>query len=195
MSNFTIITAQGHASGGELNLILLLGIAVFAGTIGAKLFQKLKIPQIVGYVTIGIILGPVAGVIKPQSVETLETFNLFALGIIGFLIGGELKREIFVKFGRQVMTILLFEGMAAFFLVGCVSFGIMMLFKDWQTSLAVAVVFAAICSATDPASTINVLWEYKTRGPVTTMVTAIVALDDALALVLYAGILFVFPDC
>ncbi len=46
-------------------------------------------------------------------------------------------------------------------------------------------VFGAICAATDPASTVNVLWEYKTRGPLTTMLTAIVALDDALALILY----------
>ena len=54
-----------------------------------------------------------------------------------------------------------------------------------QIALAIGVVFGAICSATDPASTVNVLWEYKTRGPLTTMLTAIVALDDALALVLY----------
>jgi Kef-type K+ transport system membrane component KefB len=58
-------------------------------------------------------------------------------------------------------------------------------FYDWQTALAVGVVFGAICAATDPASTMNVLWEYKTRGPLTTMLTAIVALDDALALILY----------
>ncbi|MDD5459849.1 MAG: cation:proton antiporter [Phycisphaerae bacterium] len=186
MSDIPAILAQGHIVSGEINLILLIGIAVFVGTVGAKVFQRLRIPQIVGYVTIGIVLGPVTGVITAETVDLLETFNLFALGIIGFLIGGELKRDIFIKYGRQVMTILMFEGMTAFFLVGGVSFAIMIFFKDWQTSLAVAVVFAAICAATDPASTINVLWEYKTRGPITTMVTAIVALDDALALVLYA---------
>jgi NhaP-type Na+/H+ or K+/H+ antiporter len=59
------------------------------------------------------------------------------------------------------------------------------LFFGWRMALAVGVVFGAICSATDPASTVSVLWEYKTRGPLTTMLTAIVALDDALALVLY----------
>jgi len=169
----------------NLNLILLMGIAIFFGTVGAKIFQRIHIPQIIGYITIGIILGPVLKIISPQTVQTLELFNLFALGIIGFLIGGELTRDVFLKFGKQVFAILLFEGGIAFLLVVIVSFLALNYFYDWQTALAVGVVFGAICSATDPASTVNVLWEYKTRGPLTTMLTAIVALDDALALVLY----------
>jgi len=172
--------------GEQVNIILLIGIAIFTGTVGAKVIQKFHIPQIIGYVVIGLILGPLLGVISAETVVTLEPFNLFALGVIGFLIGGELKREIFVKFGRQVIAILLFEGLAAFLLVGVLSFGIMICFYDWKMSLAVSVVLAAICAATDPASTVSVLWEYKARGPLTTMLTAVVALDDALALVLYA---------
>lgn len=87
---------------GGFNFLLMIGIAVFGGTVGAKLFQRLRIPQVVGYVTIGLVLGPVLHIIPPQAVESLEPFNLFALGIIGFLVGGELKKEIFVKFSRQV---------------------------------------------------------------------------------------------
>jgi len=173
----------------HLNIILLMGLAIFFGTSGGGIFQRLHIPRIIGYVTIGIVLGPVLKIISQQTVQNLELFNLFALGVIGFLIGGELTRDIFTKFGRQVFAILLFEGGVAFLLVLAVSF---IAFRsltdyDWQTSLAVALVFGAICSATDPASTVNVLWEYKSRGPLTTMLTAIVALDDALALVLYIG--------
>jgi len=167
------------------NFLLMIGIAIFGGTVGAKLFQKLHIPQVVGYVAIGLLLGPVLRIIPPKAVESLEPFNLFALGIIGFLVGGELKREIFVKFGKQVPIVLLFEGVTAFVLVGVFSFLAMWYFSNWETALAVAVVFGAICSATDPASTIAVLWEYKARGPLTSMLTAIVTLDDALALVLY----------
>jgi len=173
------------AQGRDINLVLLIGLAIFFGTAGAKIFQRLRIPQIVGYIIVGIILGPLLTIISKQTLETLEPFNLFALGVIGFLIGGELKREVFAKFGKQVFAILLFEGLAAFVLVGVFSFLVMLYFAPWQTALAAAVVFGAICAATDPASTVNVLWEYKTRGPITTMLTAIVALDDALALVLY----------
>ena len=170
----------------EMNIILLVGIAIFGGTVGARIFHQLNIPRIVGYVAIGIILGPWLGIISQRTISDLEPFNMFALGIIGFLIGGELKREIFTKFGKQVITILLFEGLAAFFLVGTLSFAITWYFSDWKTALAVGVVFGAICSATDPASTMSVLWECKSRGPLTSMLTAIVALDDALALTLYA---------
>lgn len=179
------VLATTLAESEELNIILLIGIAIFGGTIGAGVFQRLNIPRIVGYVAIGILLGPVFGVISERTIQDLEPFNMFALGIIGFLIGGELKREIFVRFGRQVFSILLFEGLAACLLVGSLTFAIMWYFADWKTALAVAVVFGAICAATDPASTMSVLWEYKTRGPLTSMLTAIVALDDALALVLY----------
>ena len=174
------------AEGIGTNFILLMGAAILCGMVAAKVIRKLRIPQIVGYVAIGMVLGPILKIIPPESVRMMEPFNLFALGIIGFLVGGELKRDIFIKFGKQVPIVLLFEGVTAFVLVGVFSFLVMWYFSNWQTALAVAVVFGAICSATDPASTIAVLWEYKARGPLTSMLTAIVTLDDALALVLYA---------
>jgi len=180
------LLANISAQSEEFNIILLIGIAIFGGTVGARIFHRLGIPRIVGYVAIGIVLGPLLGIISQRTITDLEPFNMFALGIIGFLIGGELKREIFVKFGRQVIDILLFEGLAAFMLVGVLSFAITWYFSDWKTALAVGVIFGAICAATDPASTMSVLWECKARGPLTTMLTAIVALDDALALILYA---------
>jgi Kef-type K+ transport system membrane component KefB/predicted transcriptional regulator len=168
------------------NHILIIGGAIFAGIVAAWFVKKLHIPQIVGYVAIGVILGPVLGFIPQKEVKSLELFNMVALGLIGFLVGGELKRDIFVKFGNQVPIVLIFEGVTAFLLVGVFTFLAMWHFSDWKTASAVAVVFAAICSATDPASTIAVLWEYKARGPLTAMLTAIVTLDDALALILYA---------
>jgi Kef-type K+ transport system membrane component KefB len=172
-------------------LLLLLGIAIFGGFVGAKIFKKLKIPQIVGYVVIGVVLGPIldlfdCAVISQDTIEMLEPFNVFALGIIGFLVGGELKKDIFVRFGKQVPIILILEGVTAFLFVGIFTFIVMMFSFGWEKSLAVAVVFASICSATDPASTISVLWEYKARGPLSSMLAAIVTLDDALALFLYA---------
>ncbi len=59
-----------------LNIFLLLGIAIFGGTVGAKIIQQLHIPQIVGYIIIGVILGPVLGVISPKTIEALEPINL-----------------------------------------------------------------------------------------------------------------------
>jgi len=171
----------------HLNAVLILGIAIFAGTVGARLFQRLRIPQVVGYVFIGIVIGPMLlKVIDIETVRKFEPFNYFALGIIGFMVGGELKKDIFIKFGKQAMSILVFEGVTAFLLVGLLSFGITLYFTDFATAAAVGVVFGGICTATDPASTLQVLWEYKCRGALSSMLMAIVALDDALALLLYA---------
>jgi Kef-type K+ transport system membrane component KefB/predicted transcriptional regulator len=171
----------------HLNLLFLLGIAVFGGTVGAKIFQKLRIPQVVGYIIIGLIIGESGlRVVSKNVINLLEPLNYFALGIIGFMIGGELKREIFKKYGKQLTAIMLAEGMGAFLLVG-IAVTILVYFFTHEIKLAIAlgVVLGAISSATDPASTIQVLWEYKTRGPLTTAAVAITALDDALALSLY----------
>ncbi|MFI4911283.1 MAG: cation:proton antiporter [Sedimentisphaeraceae bacterium JB056] len=171
----------------HLNVILMMGIVIFGGIIGAKLFQKLHIPQVIGYIVIGLIIGESGfRLVGADTIKTLEPLNYFALGIIGFMIGGELKSELFKKYGKQFTAILIGEGVLAFVIVGCVSTGVAYLFtKDAKLSVALGVVLGAISSATDPASTIQVMWEYKTRGVLTTAATAIVALDDALALTLY----------
>jgi Kef-type K+ transport system membrane component KefB len=168
-------------------ILILLGMGVFGGLLGASLFQRLRIPQVVGYIAIGLLIGEVGfGFVNAEAVNRLETLNLFALGIIGFLVGGELQFEIFKKQGKQLFAILIFEGVGAFFIVGIPITLIMFTMLDsWPTALATGIVFGAIASATDPASTLNVLWEYRSRGTLTTTLIAIVALDDALAMTLY----------
>ncbi len=168
------------------NVVLLLGIAIFAGTVGAKVIQKLHIPQIVGYIVIGIILGPLLEIISHDMVQDLRPLSLFALGIIGFMIGGELRSDVFKKYGRQFFIILFSQGVGAFLLVAIIaSIALRLLRFDMSTSVAIGLVLGAIASATAPAATVNVLWEYKTKGPLTAAILAIVALDDALALLLY----------
>ncbi len=171
----------------ELNLVLVIGIAVFGGAVGADIFRKLRIPQVVGFVVIGLLLGESGlNLISRNVVETFSPFNMFALGIIGFMIGGELRGEEFSKYGKQFFIILCSEGLAAFVLVALLSgFAALYFTGDVSTSIAIALILGAVASATAPAATVNVLWEYKTRGPLTSTVLAIVALDDGLALLLY----------
>ena len=179
------------------NVLVILGIAVFCGMIGALIFQKLKFPQVVGNIIIGLILGEsVTGLISQADIANLKTFNLFALGIIGFLVGGELKIETFKKYAKQFLSILFFEGMFCFFMVG-IATGLLVyaICRQVIPSIAVGLVFGAISSATDPASTIDVIWEYRAKGIMTTAIIAVVALDDALAMTLWGistGILQIF---
>ncbi|UCE99327.1 MAG: cation:proton antiporter [Planctomycetota bacterium] len=178
------ILAQGIE---HLNIILLMGLAIFFGTAGARIFQRFHIPTVVGYVVIGLIIGESGlNLIGRDTVETLALFNMFALGIIGFMIGGELRRDVFRKYGNQFFIILCCEGITAFILVAILSGFVAWYFTaNFQTSIAMALILGAIASATAPAATVSVLWEYKTRGPLTSAVLAIVALDDGLSLLLY----------
>jgi len=171
----------------DTGLLFLFGIAIFGGILSALVFKKAKVPQVLGYIVAGIIIGQSGfKLISLNHINHLTPFNYFALGIIGFLVGSEIHFSDMKKYGKQFSLILLAEGILAFLLVGSAVTGILY----WITgSLAVALaggmVFGAIASATDPASTINVIWEYRAAGILTTTVIAIVALDDALAMFLY----------
>jgi Kef-type K+ transport system membrane component KefB len=179
--------------------ILLIGIAVILGSAGGRIFARLRVPQVVGYIIIGILAILVGGAwfhdITPEDLKQLEPISLFALTIIGFSVGGELKKEVFQKHGKGFVIVLLCEGLtAALFvtiLTGLVTCpwsklaggSIFRVLAHGNWSLAI--LLGAIASATAPAATVDVLWEYKTRGILTTTVMAIVALDDGLALLLY----------
>ena len=172
----------------HIPVLLLIGSAILAGTVGGRLFQFLRIPQVVGYIIIGIVVGKSGLRLVDDSVlQALLPLNFLALGMIGFLIGGELRGHLFRKHGRQFFTILLAEGVTAAILVGLLVTGVTYLAtSELRTSIAFGLLLGAIASATAPAATVDVLWEYKTRGILATTVLAIVALDDGLALVLYS---------
>lgn len=170
------------------NLILLLGLIMFLGAIGGRLFQKLKIPQVVGYIVIGVLIGQSGFQILSISVITaLEPLSSVALSLIGFLIGAELKLNVIKKYGKQFIGILLLEAIVPFFVVGTVVTVVSyFVTKDFNTSLALGLLLGSISSATAPAATTDVLKENRTRGPLTVTVLGIVAMDDAVALILYA---------
>lgn len=162
------------------HIILITALSLIIGVFGARLFKNLKIPQVVGYIVIGLILG-VSGfnLVTEKIVMDFAPLNYIALGIIGFLVGGELKASVFKKFGKTLIIILLFEGLFAFIFVTLIVY-------FFTHNFPMAIILGALASATAPAATVDVLWEYKAAGSLTTFVFAIVALDDGLALLLYS---------
>jgi len=163
----------------ELDILLVLGIALASGLIGAKIFKRLKLPQVVGYILMGAIIGTSGfGMLHHDLVDTLTPVSNFALGIIGFMIGGELKLSVFRKMGRSIFTILFAEVLISF---GCVVLTVWIITGE----LHIALIFGALATATAPAATVDVLWEYKSSGVLSTTILAIVGLDDALALIVY----------
>ena len=161
------------------HILLLLGIAIFFGLTGGRLFKKIKVPQVVGYIIIGVILGrSVLKFYDAGTLEQLRPFTNFALGIIGFMIGGEIRLDTFKKYGKKFLTILFCEASLAFFLVAIATTLI-------TGKIYLGILLGALASATAPAATVDVIWEYKARGILATTIFAIVAMDDAFALILY----------
>ncbi len=171
----------------DFGILFILGLGATGGILGASLFQRFRIPQVVGYIAIGILIGQSGlGIVTHHDILALRSFNLFALGLIGFLVGGEIHFETLRRYRKQFSALLLGEGLGAFFLVALPTALVVWLYThNLSTAGAAGIVFGAIASATDPASTLDVLWEYRARGLLTTTLVAIVALDDALAMTLY----------
>ncbi|RKY41476.1 MAG: cation:proton antiporter [Candidatus Makaraimicrobium thalassicum] len=162
-----------------MNILLVIGIIILLGTIGGRIFRKLNLPQVMGYIIIGLLLGEsFHGFLSGPVLDSFRPITSLALGIIGFMIGSELRFDRFKRYSRSIYTILFVEAFLTFFVVAAVAALI-------TKKIYMGLMLGALASATAPAATYSVLGEYKARGPLTTTTLSIVALDDALALLIY----------
>lgn len=163
-----------------LDVLFLLGLALLLGFWGGNSVTRLRSPQVVGFIIIGVLLGESGvGIIGQEVLEKLEVIGFIALAIIGFDVGGELTIDVLRKLGRSIITITVLETMGAFILVTIVVYAYM---KDLSTAL----IFGALACATAPAATVDVVREYRSSGPLTSTLFGVVALDDAAAIINYA---------
>ena len=170
-----------------MQIVFLLGLILVSGLATGRVFEKIGIPQVVGYIVIGVVLGDsVTHLIPGDLLDDLSAITSIALAFIGFMVGGELKHSVFKKYGKQFLVILLCEGLLAMLVVATLT-----ILLTGNTPLGI--LLGALSSATAPAATVDVLWEYRSKGPLTTTILAIVALDDGLALILY-GFAFAFAS-
>ena len=164
----------------EPHILSVIGMIIAVSFLGSKLFQRLGIPQVVGFILIGVLLGPsLLNVVPLELSEQLIIVSEIALGLIGFDIGSHLLFSELRRLGRSILFILVFEAFGTFALV---TLGIYLLTQSWYT----AFIFGALASATAPAATVDVLAEYDAKGPLTTTLLAVVGMDDALALLLFS---------
>ena len=162
-----------------MNILLVIGLIILLGTIGGRIIRKFNLPQVMGYMLIGLLLGEsFHGVLAGEVLDSFRPIINLALGIIGFMIGAELRFDRFKRYSRSIYTILFFEAFLTFFLVAATVIAL-------TQKVYMGLILGALASATAPAATYSVLGEYKARGPVTMTTLSIVALDDALALLLY----------
>ncbi|GAB4371917.1 MAG: cation:proton antiporter [Spirochaetales bacterium] len=171
----------------HLNVLLLLGLVLFGGTIGAAYFKKARIPQVIAYLVLGILVGNSGfHLLSGKFLTSFEPFNYLALGLISFALGGELDLSLLRKHGKVLTWVLFLEALGAFILVGVGFFLLGRLFFDSTTSLVMGMLAGSIASATAAAGTTDVLWEYRAKGILTTTLLGVIALDDVLALLLFA---------
>jgi Kef-type K+ transport system membrane component KefB len=160
--------------------LAVIGLIIAVAFLGSKLFQRLGIPQVVGFIVMGVLLGTsFLKVVPLELAEELVFISEIALGLIGFDMGSHLRLGELRQVGRSLVFVLLFEAIGTFAIVTA---GVYAITQSWHTAL----IFGALSSATAPAATVDVLAEYDAKGPLTTSLLAVVGMDDALALILYS---------
>ena len=175
------------------DLALAIGVMITVGLLGGVLSNKIKFPRITGYIIVGILLSPsVLNLISPATIAKLDIITHIALGIIAYLIGASLRMESIRKLGRGIVWITPFQSLGAW-LVGTlvIAFVTPLILSTpgatfMSNYLPMALVIGAMAAATAPAAVMAIIREYKARGPFTTTLLAVVALDDAIAVIAFA---------
>ena len=174
-----------------MNLILVIGIMVVAGFLGGLASEKFKLPKITGYIIVGIVLSPsLLNIIPKATVGNLDIITDIALGIIAYLIGGNLHWENLQKLKKGITWVTLLQSLGTWFLVTIVLaiLGHLIIPKGtfWQTYFPMAFIIGAVSCATAPAATMAIVNEHRARGPLTMTLLGVVALDDAIAVIAFA---------
>lgn len=177
-----------------MQALLSLSVALLAGLILSRAAKVLKLPAVTAYLIAGILIGPYLlgafgvnglGFVSMEDVDSYSIICDVALGFIAFSIGNEFRLSTLKKNGKQATVIGIFQAVITTLLVDAVLIGLHFIMPD-KLSLPAAIVLGAIAAATAPAATLMVVRQYKAKGPLTDILLPIVALDDAVGLVLFA---------
>ena len=160
-------------------IIFDVAIILLAGLLFGRLGKFIKLPNVTGYLIAGLVLGPcVLGILPEDAVNSFSVVSDMALGFIAFSIGTEFKLSYFKEVGWTPIVLAITESLGA---VALVTITLILFGVDTRLSI----LLGAIAAATAPAQTIMVVNQYKAKGPVTSMLMSVVALDDAVALIAF----------
>ena len=177
-----------------METLMSIAVALMAGLLVSRVAKVLKLPAVTGYLVAGIIIGPYClgrlhipgfGFPTHDSVTALDAISQVALGFIAFAIGNEFRLAQLKKTGRQATVIAIVQALCATLLVDVVLYLIHLAVPD-KMPLPAVLTLGAIATATAPAATLMVVRQYKASGPLTSILLPIVALDDAVGLVVFA---------
>ncbi len=177
-----------------MEILLAIGIAMFAGLFLSRLTSKFNLPDVTSYLVAGVLVGPLClgqlgvdglGFSSFEFVEKMGLISDVALGFIAFSIGSEFRVSALRKTGRQATIIAIFQALMATVLVDGVLLLLHLILGE-RLPVSTCIILGAIATATAPAATLMVVNQYKAKGPLTDILLPIVALDDAVGLVVFA---------
>lgn len=160
--------------------ILSVGLLLAAGFILGKLFERIRLPSITGYILAGLLMGEsISGIVTHEMTGNLHVLTEVALGIIALTIGGEFSLDKIRRTGVKIITITIFEAVGGFVFVSLfltlAGFG-----------LRYALLLGTIASATAPAATVIIVRELRARGEFIDYLYGVVAFDDAISVILFS---------
>ena len=183
-----------------MQTLLCLSVALFVGLMLSRLAKILKLPAVTAYLVAGILVGPYClgaignhfgiaglGFATMGEVHALSLLSDVALGFIAFSIGNEFRLSQLKQTGKAATVIGIFQAVFTTLLVDAILIGLHFILGPEKFPLPAAIVLGAVASATAPAATLMVVRQYKAKGPLTSILLPIVALDDAVGLVLFAA--------
>lgn len=177
-----------------MEFLLAIGVAMFAGLFLSRLTSRFNLPDVTSYLVAGLLIGPLClgrlgvpglGFTSFEFVDAMGLISDVALGFIAFSIGSEFRVASLRKIGRQATIIAIFQALSATVLVD-VALLILHLFLGDKLPVSTCIILGAIATATAPAATLMVVNQYKAKGPLTDILLPIVALDDAVGLIVFA---------
>ncbi len=177
-----------------METLFCLSIALFAGLMLSRFAKLLQLPAVTAYLVAGLLLGPFVigrigvkglGFNSLEQIESLSLISDVALGFIAFSIGNEFRLKDLKKIGKQATVIGIFQAVFTTLVVDVALISLHFAIPN-ILPLPVAIVLGSIASATAPAATLMVVRQYKAKGPVTSTLLPVVALDDAVGLVLFS---------
>ncbi|MBQ9946480.1 MAG: cation:proton antiporter [Clostridia bacterium] len=177
-----------------METLLALSVALFAGLMLSRVAKKVQLPAVTAYLVAGILIGPYLlgsfgvkglGFISMEDIDSFGIIPDVALGFIAFSIGNEFRISQLKQIGKQATVIGILQAVVTTILVDAALIGVHFIIPE-KFPLPAAIILGAVASATAPAATLMVVRQYKAKGPVTKILLPIVALDDAVGLVLFA---------
>ena len=177
-----------------MSVLLNLGIALLAGLMMTRLLKKWNLPDVTAFLLAGVLIGPFVlgrlggnniGLSTYEEVAKYDIVNTLAMGFIAFSIGSEFKLSELKSTGKKAVVIGIFQALTATVMVD-IALAVFHAIRPDIITLPQAITLGAIASATAPAATLMVVRQYKAKGELTDLLLPIVALDDAVGLVVFA---------